>query len=130
METPIVETEAIETVGDNYVIDQYASLKIKVNTDSPLTKEDFYIVRFSNLPFTNNDHNMKFHNNKITYDNPNTVSGDISICKNLQLIVLYPGNIEIPNLGALITIEKTIWKNPDHSLISDRNVNPVTGVAN
>ena len=96
MSAPILETSPINIVGDQFFVDQFATLQLKVSNEDPLTKDDFYIIRFTNLVFTNNDPNMKLNLGAVTYSNPNNVAADIAFCKNLRLMVIYPGAIEIP----------------------------------
>lgn len=73
---------------------------------------------------------MKLNIGKVTYSNPTIVTGDIAMCKNLKLLVIYPGTINIPAGGVKITLDSEIWMNPDHYLIDDRIVDPTTGIKN
>jgi len=43
-------------------------------------------------------------------------------------MIFIPGSTVIPSGGALITISKDIWKNPDHFLMDDF-VHPTTGIS-
>lgn len=45
-------------------------------------------------------------------------------------MVIYPGTVDIPQSGVVITISEDVWRNPDHFLVSDRSVNPMTGESN
>ena len=129
MSTPLSESSAIslENAGTYEYYDQFSNLVLRSKHTKPITSVDYYILRFKNLALNNNDPKMGFSAGAISFDNPTQVTGDLSMCKNLQLLVFQSSTTEIPAGGATITVSKSVWKNPNHWLMEDY-LSPLTNI--
>jgi len=116
-------TQGAQLQYGNPYFNQFTTFTFSTAHTNPITAQDYYILRFlppHNISHESNLPNMKCVPNAVTYGNPVQVQTTLCICKNLNLLVIQ-GNPSspIPAGGVQLMVSDTVWKVPDHFLVSD-----------